>query len=227
MRWSQSHILLLVIFPVVVYLAIGTAVPIATADTPLINKTIIIDPGHGGVDPGANIVGFNEKDVNLSVALKVRDVLQRYGANVILSREQDVDLDDQCDNDRVKGRHRRDLAARLELVEETGADLYVSIHANADKKPERRGIHTFYNDKSTASKSLADNIHTELQKVVPADKKAYPGDFWVLKANKVPAALVEVGYITNPEERFLLQATDHQQLLAEAISRGICRFISR
>ncbi|MCX7781433.1 MAG: N-acetylmuramoyl-L-alanine amidase [Negativicutes bacterium] len=189
-------------------------------------KTIIIDPGHGGIDPGANIAGFLEKDINLAVAVELRTVLEDAGLHVVLSREQDTDLSDQCNNPQIKGRQRRDLAARLGLVEEVGADIFISIHANADPKPERRGIHTFYAPKSEAGKKLADYIHGELQKVTVADNRAYPGDYWVLKANKVPAVIVEVGYITNTEERFLLQTTDHRKIIAEAIARGARRFFA-
>jgi N-acetylmuramoyl-L-alanine amidase len=110
----------------------------------LTGKIIVVDAGHGGIDPGANRPGVLEKDINLAIALQMRDILQSRGAKVILTRDTDVELSDQCENEKVRGRYRRDLNARLQAIQESDADLFVSIHANANSSPKRRGIECIY-----------------------------------------------------------------------------------
>ncbi|VBB09896.1 n-acetylmuramoyl-l-alanine amidase [Lucifera butyrica] len=194
------------------------------ASQPLSGKLILVDAGHGGVDSGANQSGIQEKNINLAFALALKEALQRQGANVVLSRDQDMELSGQCDNPRVKGRYRRDLAARLEMVTESAADLFISIHANASPDTRRQGVDTYYNPKSASGKALAHSIQEELKKVTVASEKEAPGNYFVLRRNTVPAALIEVGYITHAAERNLLQSPEYRARLVEAIVKGICSF---
>lgn len=191
---------------------------------PLTGKIILVDAGHGGIDPGGNRPGINEKDINLAVALQLKEILNNYGAKVVLSRESDQELSDQCDNEKVKGRYRRDLAARLEMAEESDADLFISIHANTNNNSKRRGAEAFYDKKSDKGKALAAAVQTELLKVTPAAAKAAPGDYFVLRRNRIPATLIEIGYITNNDERTLLQSQEHQRKLADAIAQGVYNY---
>lgn len=195
-----------------------------TAGVSLSGKIIVVDAGHGGIDPGANRPGVLEKDINLAVALQVRNVLQSSNAKVILTRDTDVELSGLCDNENVRGRYRRDLNARLEMIQESDADLFVSIHANASSKQQRRGIECYYFAKSEASKTLALLIQEQLRTVAPISQEAEPAGFFVLRRNKVPAVLVETGFITNQEERALLQSPEYQRKLAEAIVAGIDKY---
>lgn len=187
----------------------------------LTGKVIIVDAGHGGIDPGANRPGVLEKDINLAIALNLKDILNQYGAKVVLSRQTDVELSGECDNEKVRGRYHRDLAARVEMVEESDADLFISIHANAVANAKRHGAEVFYYVKSDASKTLAHSIQSELCKVTQATRITKPADYFVLRRNKIPAALIEVGYITNMAERVALQTPEYQKILAEAIATGI------
>jgi N-acetylmuramoyl-L-alanine amidase len=208
------------LLPVFLLLGVLGSYVIVTAN-PLAGKIIVVDAGHGGIDPGANRPGILEKDLNLAVALQLKEVLNGYGAKVVLSRDIDTDLSELCDNEKVKGRYRRDLAARIEMIEESDADLFISIHANSNPNTKRRGAETFYYHKSEQGKALATAIQTELQKVTPSASKAAPGDYFLLKRNKIPAALIEMGYITHPEELQRLQLHEHQRKLAEAVAKGI------
>lgn len=196
----------------------------ALSNEPLSSKVIIIDAGHGGVDTGANRPGINEKDVNLAIALQVKDVLNSLGAKVILSRDSDIELSGFCDNERVKGRYRKDLAARLEMVEESDAELFVSIHANSSSSAKKRGAECFYYSKSEQSKALANAIQTVLHDELAGAQKANPGDYFVLRRNQKPAVLIEVGYITNPDEMVLLKSSEYQRKAAEAIVKGILKY---
>lgn len=187
----------------------------------LSGKVIIVDAGHGGIDPGANRPGVLEKEINLAVALQLKDILQQYGTKVILSRQSDVELSTECDNEKTKGRYRRDLTARVEMAEESAADLFISIHANAVTNAQRRGAEVFYFTKSESGKALASSIQTELNKITQTTSAANTADYFVLRRNKIPAVLIEVGYITNLDERLLLQSPEYQRKLAEAIAKGI------
>ncbi|SDF13538.1 N-acetylmuramoyl-L-alanine amidase family protein [Sporomusa acidovorans] len=184
-------------------------------------KIIIVDAGHGGIDPGANRPGVIEKDINLAVALQLKEKLHHYGAKVVLSRQSDVDLSPECDSEKVRGRYHRDLMARVEMAEESDADIFISIHANAVTNAKRHGAEAFFCAKSEAGKQLATSIQAELCTVTTTKRTAQAADYFVLRRSRIPAALVEVGYITNIEERKLLQTPDYQQKLAEAIARGI------
>lgn len=190
----------------------------------LANKIIIVDAGHGGVDTGANRPGILEKNINLAVALQLKTILNQYGAKVVLSRQEDIELSSECDDERVRGRYHRDLAARIELVEESDADIFISIHANAVGNAKRHGAEVFYYAKSEQGKLLANTIQTELHKITHTPATASPGNYFVLRRNKIPAALIEIGYITNSDERRLLQTADYQNKLAETIALGICNY---
>jgi N-acetylmuramoyl-L-alanine amidase len=194
------------------------------APTPLTGKVIVVDAGHGGIDPGANRPGVVEKDINLVVALQLKEILNGYGARVVLSRQSDVDLSAECDNEKVRGRYHRDLMARTEMAEESDADLFVSIHANAVANASRHGAEVFYCANSKSGKALAVSVQTELCNVTQASRIAKAADYFVLRRNKIPAALIEVGYITNIEERKLLQTPDYQKKLAEGIAKGIYNY---
>jgi N-acetylmuramoyl-L-alanine amidase len=187
----------------------------------LSNKVIVIDAGHGGIDPGANRPGVLEKDINLAVALQLKDVLHQNGAKVVLSRQTDVELSPECDNEKVRGRYHRDLAARVEMAEESDGDLFISIHANAVVSAKRHGAEVFFSAKSETGKALANAIQAELCKVTQTSRTAKAADYFVLRRNKIPAALIEVGYITNMEERMALQTPEYQKKLATAIAAGI------
>jgi N-acetylmuramoyl-L-alanine amidase len=213
---------LLAVFPLIALTCV-TFWELLAAET-LVGKIIVVDAGHGGIDPGANRPGVLEKDINLAIALQMRDILQSHGAKVVLTRDTDIELSGQCDNEKVRGRYRRDLNARLEAIQESDADLFVSIHANANSNPNRRGIECFYAPKSEAGRALALSIQEQLRLIAPIEQEAEPAAFFVLRRNKVPAVLVEVGFITNPEERVLLQSPEYRRKIAEGIVAGIASY---
>lgn len=211
----------LVLLPIILLL---TTTYVYHAANKLTGKVVVVDAGHGGIDPGANRPGIVEKDINLAIALELKNQLNQYGAIVVLSRQADVEISSECDNEKVRGRYHRDLAARVELVEESDADLFVSIHANAVTNAKRHGAEVFYYTKSEVGKALANSIQEQLDKVTQSSQAAQKADYFVLRRNKIPAALIEVGYITNKDERQLLQDPEYQRKLAKAIAAGICNY---
>ena len=195
-------------------------------DSALSGKVIIIDAGHGGIDPGANRPGILEKNVNLAVAILVKNNLEQHNAKVILSRSGDIDLSDDCDNETIRGRWRRDLSARVELVDEHQADLFISIHANVSTSAKRQGAEVFFSAKSEASKVLAEYLQTTLNALKNTNTQAAVADYFVLRRNKIPAALIELGYMTNPQEKKLLIDPRYQYQLSDAIAKGILDYYS-
>lgn len=187
--------------------------------------TIVLDAGHGGIDPGAvSSSGILEKDVVLAIARELERLLSRAGASVIMVRHSDYDLADSSE-DNLLNRKRQDLQARVRIAEEAQADLYLSIHANFYPSPVWYGAQTFYYEGQEASERLARDIQAELvQRLGPNKRQAKAGDFRVLRDTSMPAALVEVGFLSNPREAALLAAPDYQRQVAEAIFAGLCRY---
>lgn len=174
-------------------------------------KTIVIDPGHGGSDPGAiGVTGLQEKVVNLAVTEHLVKLLKSAGANVIVTRSSDQSVSNQ---------------QRVDMANKAKADIFVSIHANAFSNPESNGTETHYcgnNSSSSASRYLAQQLQREL---VPAlglrDRGVKINSFFVLTRVEMPAALIELAFLTNPAEEELLKQAETRTRAAEAIFRGI------
>jgi len=184
---------------------------------------VVVDPGHGGVDGGTGEQGGTlEKEINLAIALRVRDHLRTGGANVVMTRTTDTDLSPFVPG--KSGRHRRDLAARIEKARKAGAVCLVSIHCDWSEDKKRRGAVAFYNPRNNTGKELACLIQEELNKVQAVPQKAAPGNFFILNQTGLTAALVEAGFLSHPEEARLLGTPAYQSRLARAIANGIRRY---
>ena len=174
---------------------------------PLAGKVIVIDPGHGGIDGGATFNGVIEKNVTLPISLRLRDYLQEQGALVLMTREKDVDL--ASSNSRsIRERKRTDLIARTKFINNSEADLYISVHANAFPQVNSKGAQTFYSPKFSENKQAA---------------KLMESVYLVKHANK-PGVLVEVGFLSNDEERRNLQNKVYQDDIALSIYTGVIRY---
>lgn len=196
---------------------------------PLAGQTIVLDAGHGGPDGGAvSKQGIIEKDINLAVALYLRDYLQQAGAIVVMTREVDRDLAEP-DTKGYSKRKTEDLKKRVRFIEEQQAKMLVSIHMNSIPSPRWRGAQTFYYLNNGNSANLADLIQEELRRNLEnTDRVAKQSDkpVYVLEALKIPAVLVEVGFLSNPEEAALLGDDKYQRKVAASIYQGILRYAS-
>ncbi|QGQ44031.1 N-acetylmuramoyl-L-alanine amidase CwlD [Metabacillus sediminilitoris] len=194
---------------------------------PLTGKVIYLDPGHGGPDGGA--VGNNtlEKDISLSITLLLRDYLQEQGALVLLTREEDVDLADE-DTSGYSRRKAEDLKKRVKLINESEADLFLSIHLNAIPSARWSGAQTFYNGRFIENEDVAKYIQDELRRNLEnTERVAKPIDgVYLLKNSEKPGALVEVGFLSNPQEEKLLNSEQYQEKVAASIYNGILRYFS-
>jgi N-acetylmuramoyl-L-alanine amidase len=195
---------------------------------PLSGKIIAIDPGHGGPDGGANSrAGLVEKDVTLAISLYLRDYLQEAGAIVVMTREIDKDLAPEG----VRGLSRRktaDLKSRAQLVSESGASTFLSIHLNAIPSARWYGPQTFYTNNHPDNKTLALFIQEEIKNnVTDTDRRAKRiHGIYLMDQAEMPAALVEVGFLSNEAEAGKLAQPEYQKKMAAAIYRGFLRYVS-
>jgi N-acetylmuramoyl-L-alanine amidase len=194
---------------------------------PLSGKIIYLDPGHGGPDGGATKEGTQEKDIALNVAKKVRDYLQEQGALVILTRERDKDLANQ-DTSGLSRRKTEDLKKRLELINKSNADLFISIHLNSIPSPQWRGAQTFFSPHYKENKKIAKLIQDELVlNLENTTRLAKAIDHvYILRYAKKPGALVEIGFLSNHEEREQLKKEDYQEKIAASIYKGVLRYFT-
>jgi len=190
----------------------------------LSGKTIAIDAGHGGVDDGAKWHGFEEKNINLAIATKLAAVLEANGVTTILTREQDIDY-----YTKGKGGKRNDLLKRAEIIENSGASLYLSIHCNAIKGVNWSGAQVFYNPGNQENKQLAEIMQQALKKFPPGNKRQakQDSDIILLKSVTIPGVLIEAGFISNPTEAQQLNNEAYQQKLAETIAKALAYHFSQ
>ncbi|WP_261303065.1 N-acetylmuramoyl-L-alanine amidase CwlD [Paenibacillus andongensis] len=194
---------------------------------PLSGKTIALDAGHGGPDGGASSKeGVVEKDINLAITLHLRDYLQQAGAIVVMTRETDTDLAEAGTKGYSK-RKTQDLHKRADLINENNADLFLSVHLNSIPSQKWRGAQTFYYPNNPNNPNLAALIQLELRKNLEnTDRVAKMADktVYLLKTLKIPSALVEVGFLSNPEEARLLASEKYQKMVAASVYQGILRY---
>jgi len=193
------------------------------ADTQI---TIVIDPGHGGRDPGK--IGINnalEKDINLSVSLKLRDLLEQNGIKVIMTREEDVGLYDENDSNKK----RADLQKRVEIINSSGALFAISIHQNSFPQESCRGAQVFYHSESKEGKKLAEMIQAQLKETI-ADgnhRQAKANNtYYMLAKTSCPLVIVECGFLSNREEAELLLDDEYQSKMAWGIHLAVLKYIN-
>ena len=181
--------------------------------TPKGKLLVMIDPGHGGKDPGAiGIAGVQEKDIILPISLRIAKILQENGVETVLTRDADYFVT---------------LPGRVEMAQRTGADIFVSIHANSAglNRPEVSGLETYYYDSGL---DLARTVHNKiLQNVNVRDRRVRKARFYVLRKNSIPSILVELGYLTGEEDVANLQRSSYQNQMAQAIAQGILQYLKQ
>ena len=181
-------------------------------------KIIVLDPGHGGSDPGAiGPTGLQEKQVTLPIAEYLKSILEAKGAKVILTRTTDVD---------VYGPHASgvdELQARVNVANGNQADAFISIHINSFSNPNVGGIATYYFDGSDQSKKLASSVQEQIAEHsgFNGDRGIQPGNLYVLRHSLMPSILVELGFISNPKEEGHLKESETQKDFANELAKGL------
>ncbi|MDR1702392.1 MAG: N-acetylmuramoyl-L-alanine amidase [Sporomusaceae bacterium] len=183
-------------------------------------KTIVIDPGHGGSNPGAVANGVEEADINLATSLKLRDLLAQSGAKVILTRDVDRKVAPESTN------LAQELAARVNIASQNNADILVSIHANYNPQSAINGAMTFYY--SDLSSALARSIQDGLINATgAADKGIQSESFQVIRSSPMPSALIETGFLSNTTEAANLNSDSYQTKMAQGIYNGIANYFDK
>ncbi|EOD01529.1 N-acetylmuramoyl-L-alanine amidase family protein [Caldisalinibacter kiritimatiensis] len=197
------------------------------------NGTVVIDPGHGGIDGGAHYKEYLlEKNINLDVALRLKNFLLKQRTRVIMTRDKDVSLEDKSTiNDT---RYKRDLDARKKIINTNNPDVFVSIHVNANSfSSKARGVVIYYYPGSIEGERLAEEISKAIDCIVyekylkyeEIRSKIVAEDYYITRETKVPGVIVEMGFITNPCDRKLFQNNTYKQKIAEAIGWGIMNYL--
>ncbi len=198
----------------------------SVADSSLSSSSVVlIDAGHGGIDPGkVGAAGTLEKDLNLSLALLLKTLLEAQDIHVILTRESDQDLGTDDSN-----RQLSDLKQRVRMIEDKKPDAVVSIHQNSYTDPSVYGAQCFYYTGSEEGNRLAESIHnrivnhTKQTKIRPVKENK---DYYLLKYSPFPTVIVECGFLSNPQEEQLLSSPSYQRKMAWAIHLGLLEYLN-
>lgn len=188
--------------------------------------SIVIDAGHGGIDPGK--VGINdalEKDINLALALKLRDKFSQDSIRIILTRDSDTGLYSEGSTNKKA----EDMQTRCKIISDASPIFTVSLHQNSYPSPEVCGAQVFYFGQSQDGKKLADMIQDSLISNVDPDNHRVAKaneSYYLLKKTPTPTVIVECGFLSNPTEADLLLTDDYQNLLVDAIYNGIQNYLS-
>lgn len=176
-------------------------------------------PRHGGVDPGAYYKDIYEEDINLSITLKLRDYLLTKGCTVYLTRDGDYDLS----NPKARLRKRSDLSNRASLIDKSNADLYLSIHLNSSTSTAWKGAQVFYDDINKNNKDFAlifqKNFNSNLGS--KREEKEIKNLYMYKNIKNVPGLLLEVGFISNANERQLLNKEWYQNKIVKVITKSV------
>lgn len=190
---------------------------------PLLGKVIYLDPGHGGKDSGAYYKNVKESVLNLEISHKIMQKLKKDGAVVYLTRYGDYDLSANG----AEHRKRSDLSRRANIINQSGCDLYLSIHLNADVNTSWSGAMAYYDKINSKNKSIAEIYQKEFIKYLGTTRK-YKEDSTLYLQRRItkPGILLELGFLSNPHERGLLQDNKYQAKIAEAVRQGTIKYFA-
>ena len=226
-----------ILFLIMVYMSMlllkettADVMQLTTASTDSSNKdkiTVVLDAGHGGRDPGK--VGVNnalEKDINLGIALKLKDILEQNDISVIMTRAEDIGLYSESDSNKKNA----DLRKRVEIINGSGAVLAISIHQNSFTQEGEKGAQVFYYSASAEGKKFAEIIQGQLKKSLQDGNRrvAKANDsYYMLKKTELPIVIVECGYMSNYDESALLIDKNYQEKMAWAIHLGLVTYLKQ
>lgn len=182
---------------------------------PLKGHSFYIDPGHGGADPGTLYKDIYEKNINLDISLKLKKSLEKYGAKVYMTRYGDYDMS------YINSRKRKlsDLNNRVKMINDSNVDMYISIHLNSINSSTWHGAQVFYDDVNSKNKALAILFQKRFNKYLNSDRNISELKTMLLNRKvTVPGILIEAGFLSNPNDRYLLQQTYYQNKIAENIT---------
>ena len=200
---------------------------VQTVALPVTNKTIVIDAGHGKPDEGAESrSGTTEAETNLKIALKLQNLLEQSGANVILTRSDENSIYD-LDSKTLKQKKISDIHNRVKIGNESSADIFVSIHLNKIPQEEYWGWQCFYKTGDENSIKLAKSVQNNLNEAIQKENKRVAmklESVYIMKHVEIPISIIECGFLSNPEEEKQLLEDSYQDRLAWGIYNGIIEY---
>ena len=197
---------------------------VSAEEPKLLGKTIYLDPGHGGRDPGAIYKELKESNINLEITLKLKTELEKNGAIVYLTRNGDYDLS----KINATNHKKSDLSQRAKMINESECNMYISIHLNSDPSPTWYGTQIFYTTKNEENKKIAEIMQKNIKNNLNTDRKIKQlKNMYLFDRIKKPGILVEAGFISNANDRYLLKQEEYQQKLAQTITESIVEYYKK
>lgn len=193
-----------------------------TNELPLFGRVIFVDPGHGGRDPGTMYGKIEEKDIVLEISKVLQEELSKKGAIVYMTRETDEDLSSQWDARKKRG----DLYRRILMYKKYNAELYLSIHINYYSNSRESGAEVLYNPINPENKIFGEILMNNFKTALGSRRKLKQTDLYMYKNTTVPGVLIECGFLSNPNERYLLQRKDYQQKLSKIITDSVITYFN-
>jgi len=189
-------------------------------ELPLLGRVIFVDPGHGGRDPGTMYGKLMEKDIVLEISFAIRDALMEKGAIVYMTRDSDEDLSSRWDARKKRG----DLYRRLLMYKKYDTELYLSIHINAGSASGEKGAEVLYHPINKNNKIFGELLMEHFKKDLKTTRKLLTTDLYMYKNTTVPGVLIECGFLTNPDERYLMQTEKYQKKIASSITDAVIEY---
>lgn len=214
-----------ILFLIISALLLGTLfflfpkVSALTEELPLFGRVIYIDPGHGGRDSGATYGKLLEKDINLEISKVLEERLVSKGAIVFMTRDEDEDLSSQWDEAKKRG----DLYRRLLMYKKNDAELYLSIHLNAGDS-SGRGAEVLYHSINSKNKKLGEIMMKHFKNDLGTKRILKKTDLYMYRNTTVPGVLIECGFLSNANDRYLLQKKDYQEKVSDSITNAVIEF---
>lgn len=220
MKYKKYSLFLISIF--ILIFSIFFTVEATTNNLPLFGRVIFVDPGHGGRDPGTIYGKIYEKDIVLEISKILRDDLMKKGAIVYMTRENDDDLSSIWDKNKKRG----DLYRRILMYKEENAELYLSIHINQYNNSKESGAEVLYNPINKKNKLFGEILMNNFKTALGSKRKLKITDLYMYKNTTVPGVLIECGFLSNPNERYLLQRKTYQKKLSEIITDSVITYFN-
>ena len=224
MKEKLKLVLLLVVLLGIIVISHELGERVVSMDVKEEKIKIVVDPGHGGADPGkVGVNGALEKDINLEIAKKVKAILEKENVHIIMTREDENGLYDEADNNKKLA----DMQKRVEIIETEKPQLVVSIHQNSFSDNSVKGPQVFYHAQSQEGEQIALVLQNELN-TLGAERSIKANDsYYMLKKTTVPTIIVECGFLSNEEEAEMLTQEEYQEQVAQAICSGIIKWLDK
>ncbi len=222
--YYSTALICIFLFGALLYVSVNDEPETVTASAGS-KPVVVVDAGHGGEDGGASANGVLEKDINLAVALKLKDMLTASGYTVVMTREEDISIYDSSAYT-IREKKVSDMRNRKDIVNGSSNNILISIHQNKFEQSKYSGTQIFYSKNNDRSIKLAENIRRSVTGLLqPENKrelKAADSSVYLLDKAEVPAVIVECGFLSNEEEAKKLCTDEYQKRMAFAI---LCGFL--